>query len=101
MQEPIMFGECVFGLFTNLLQIDFTNSGLTIIGEGCLASCRNLRQVRLERKMNTILQKAFVHYQSNEYIGYDNLAGKVCWDDDKFAMDLPYITDIEYRTDGF
>ena len=31
MQEPIMFGESVFALCINLLQIDFTNSGLTII----------------------------------------------------------------------
>ena len=36
--------------------------------------------------------------QSIEYIGYDNLPGKVCWDDDKFAMDLSFVTDIEYST---
>ena len=96
MQEPIMFGESVFGLCTNLLQIDFTNSGLTSIGESCLASCTNLRQVKLERKMNRISQNAFLNCHSLKYVGYDNLPGKVCWDDDKFAMDLQYITDIEY-----
>ena len=96
MQEPIMFGESVFGLCTNLLQIDFTNSGLTSIGESCLASCHNLRQVKLEKKMNRILQNVFLNCQSITYVGYDNLPGKVCWDDDKFAMDLPCITDIGY-----
>lgn len=96
MQEPIMFGESVFALCINLLQIDFTNSGLTIIGESCLALCHNLRQVKLEKKMNTISGKAFLHCKSIEYIGYDDLPGKICWDNDKFAMDLPYITDIEY-----
>ena len=91
-----MFGESVFALCINLVQIDFTNSGLIIIGESCFALCHNLRQVKLEKKMNTISGKAFLYYKSIEYIGYDNLPGKVCWDDDKFVMDLPCITDIEY-----
>ena len=44
-----------------------------------------------------ISQKAFLHCQSIKYIGL--ITGKVCWDDDKFAMDLPSITDIiEYIT---
>ena len=67
MQEPIMFGESIFTLCINLVQIDFTNSGLTIIGESCLALCHNLRQVKLEKKMNTISGKAFLHCKSIEY----------------------------------
>ena len=46
--------------------------------------------------MNTISGKAFLHCKSIEFIGYDYLPVKVCWDDDKFAMGLPYITYIEY-----
>lgn len=80
MQEPIMFGEGVFALCENLLQINFMK----------------------ERKMNRISQKAFLNCQSIKYVGYDNLLGKVCWDDDKFAMDLPCITDFEYSVfDGY
>ena len=61
MQEPIMFGAGVFTLCINLVQNDFTNSGLTIIGESCLALYCNLIQVELQKKMNTISGKAFLH----------------------------------------
>ena len=93
--EPIMFGECVFALCENLIRINFTYSGVTNIGESCLAGCTNLKQVILEEKTNKISQKAFLNCRSIEYIGYDNLVGKVCWDNNRYAMDLKHITDIE------
>ena len=43
----------------------------------------HLRQVKLEKKMNTISGKAFLHCKSIEYIGYDDLPGKICWDNEK------------------
>ena len=45
-------------------------------------------RVKLEKKINTISGKAFLHCKSIEYIGYDYLPGKVCWDNDKFAMEI-------------
>ena len=93
--EPIMFGECVLALCENLIRINFKDSGVTSIGESCLAGCTNLKQVILEKKTNKISQKAFLNCQLIEYIGYDNLVGNVCWDNNKFALDLKYITDFE------
>ena len=94
--EPIMFGECVFALCENLIRINFKDSGVTSIGESCLAGCTNLKQVILEKKTNKISQKAFLNFRSIEYIGYANLVGKVCWDNNKFALDLNYITNFAF-----
>ena len=96
MQKPIKFEKGVFALCKNLLQIDFTNSGSYSIGENCLALCHNLRHVRLGRKMNDILQYAFLQCQSLTYVGYDDLPGKVCWNDNKFGIDLPCVRTIDY-----
>ena len=96
MQKPIKFEKGVFALCKNLLQIDLTNSGSYSIGENCFAACHNLRYVKLPRKMNDILQYAFLQCQSLTYVGYDDLQGKVCWDDKKFGIDLPCVRTIDY-----
>ena len=96
-EDDLWVGEYAFGMCTNLLQIDFTNCGFTYIPVKCFASCHNLRQVKLERKMNDISGNAFIHCKSLEYIGYENLPPYLCWDDDKFAMDLPSITFFGYN----
>ena len=96
MQKGIQFGNGVFGLCRNLLQLDFTNSGSYSIGEHCFAYCHNLRHVKLARKMNEIRQYAFSQCQSLTYVGYDDLPGNVCWDDNKFEIDLPCVKYIDY-----
>ena len=45
-----------------------------------------------------ILRKAFLNCKSIEYVGYDNWPGKVCMDNNKFGIDLPYITGFEHST---
>ena len=75
--------------------LETTNFGITITGESCFAGCINLKQFILERRTYMISKKIF-NCKSIGYADYNNRPGKVCMDNNKFGIDLPYITDFQH-----